>query len=760
MKKFSESFGFAVLLVIFIVLFVSIGKTITPTPTASPTPIPSIGPSQAGADLKTFKSWQDVSSFLQSSSSGSRGYYAEGMMVTKALGAVQGAMPAPAAADSSAGSAAPDYSTTNVQVEGVDEADKFKTDGSYIYTISNGQLAILKAYPASEAKLLSVINDSGNSFSEVFVNGDKLVAFGTDNFDWGPIILPMQKDLGQAVQEAVVGGVAGVAKRVVSIIAPDYYPYYRSSTFLKVYDVSDRSNPRLLKTIQFRGSYVTSRMIGSKVYSVFTESAYRDFPRPLYAVDGNLRNIQPTEISYFDYPFDSYQFTTVVGLDLNDVSKEETRKVVLMGYGQNIFVSQQNAYITYTRSTYYYPLWQPYYETLKDRFSQSAKDKLAAVDSSDASDWRKDNLRIQVAQDYLNSISDDSDRSELYQKIYDQEQKIREQQYKSSEQTVIHKFGLGDSISYLGKGEAPGHVLNQFSMDEYNGYFRVATTVGQVWRSNSQTVPSHSNVYVLDSSLKQVGKIEDLAPGETIYSARFMGNRAYLVTFKKIDPLFVIGLDDPTDPILLGKLKIPGYSDYLHPYDETHLIGLGKGAVAAEEGDFAWYQGVKLSLFDVSDVANPKEVAKYEIGDRGTDSYALNDHKAFLFSKARNLLVIPIRLAEINEEKYPKGVTPQTYGDYTFQGAYVFSLDLQNGFSLKGKVSHATPEQLAKSGEYYWGSGTDVERSAYINDVLYTISQKFVKANSLADLTEQASVELPYPQYNDGPYYYGRTVVS
>ncbi len=748
MKKDSslQTFGIIAVIVFLIAALFFVGRALPPAgPIASPTP--SVGPSQAGPDLKTFTSWSDVSSFLQSASPASNyGYYRDSM----AKGVLT-SMPAPMAATSAvseaAGSAAaPDYSSTNVQVEGVDEADKFKTDGSYIYTISNGQLMILRAYPASEARLLSVVNDSGNQFSEVFVNGDKLVAFGTDNFDWAPIVLPLEQEAGKPV-ETVVSKMAAVAGMIAR---PDYYPYYRQSSFVKIYDVSDRTKPLLVKTIQFRGSYVTSRMIGSKVYSVFQEQAYHTLPRPLYAVDGKLRNVEPAEVSYFDYPFDSYQFTTVVGLDLSDVSKEESRKVVLMDYGQNIFVSQQNAYITYTRSSYYYPLWQPYYDVLKDKFSQSANEKLAAVDSSDASDWRKDNLKIQVAQEFLNAVSDDSERSDLYQKIYDQEQKIREQQYKASEQTIIHKFGLGDSISYLGKGEAPGHVLNQFSMDEYNGYFRVATTIGQVWRSATET-PALNNVYVLDSGLKLVGKLEDLAPGETIYSARFLGNRAYLVTFKKVDPLFVIGLEDPTNPTLLGKLKIPGYSDYLHPYDETHLIGLGKDAVPAEEGDFAWYQGVKLSLFDVSDVSSPKELFSYKIGDRGTDSNALFDHKAFLFSKARNLLVIPVSLAEIDEAKYPRGVTSQTYGDHTFQGAYVFNLDLANGFSLKGRVSHATPEMLAKSGEYYFGYGTDVERSAYINDVLYTVSQKFVKANSLSDLSSLASVALPYPERN----YYG-----
>ncbi len=206
-------------------------------------------------------------------------------------------------------------------------------------------------------------------------------------------------------------------------------------------------------------------------------------------------------------------------------------------------------------------------------------------------------------------------------------------------ETGIHKIRLDNGyIEGVADGSVPGWVLNQFSMDESDGYFRIATTTGHAWGVST----SKNNVYVLDEDLKVVGELEDLAPGEQIYSARFMGNRLYLVTFKKVDPLFVIDLADPTAPRVLGKLKIPGYSNYLHPYDEKHVIGLGKEAVDSEGGSFAWYQGVKLSLFDVSDVSNPREVAKLEIGDRGTDSPALYDHKAFLFSRERNLLVIPI----------------------------------------------------------------------------------------------------------------------
>jgi uncharacterized secreted protein with C-terminal beta-propeller domain len=279
-------------------------------------------------------------------------------------------------------------------------------------------------------------------------------------------------------------------------------------------------------------------------------------------------------------------------------------------------------------------------------------------------------------------------------------------------------------------------------MDEYNGFFRIATSV-RIATSNLES----TSVHVFNQNLEVVGKLEDLAPGEDLHSARFMGDRCYLVTFKKIDPLFVIDLEDPTNPEVLGKLKIPGYSDYLHPYDEHHIIGVGKETVESENGDWAWYQGVKLSLFDVTNVSQPKEISKIEIGDRGTDTLVLRDHKAFLFSRSKNLLVLPILLAEIDEAKYPPelypyGVPANAYGDFVWQGAYVLNVTLDDGFTVRGGVTHIeNSTELMKSG-YYFSSPYAVTRALYIDDLLYTISSNRVKVNSLVDLSEVAVVDL------------------
>ncbi|MEM3514347.1 MAG: beta-propeller domain-containing protein, partial [Candidatus Hadarchaeum sp.] len=280
--------------------------------------------------------------------------------------------------------------------------------------------------------------------------------------------------------------------------------------------------------------------------------------------------------------------------------------------------------------------------------------------------------------------------------------------------TTIHKISISTGkVEYRARGEVPGQVLNEFSMDEYNGYFRIATTTGDIWSGNAK-----NNIYVLNKDLDVAGKIEGLAPGERIYSARFMGNRAYLVTFVKVDPLFVIDLSDPVNPRILGELKIPGYSDYLHPYDELHIIGLGKETTNYPDAEFALYQGVKLAIFDVSDPEKPKEISKYIIGERGTDSYALYDHRAFLFSKSKNLLVIPITLVE--------------NGTWDWQGAYVFNVSPTDGLDLKDKITHA--ESISQ--ETALDPTSFVVRSLYINEILYTISEFQVKMNNLFDIEE------------------------
>jgi len=604
-----------------------------------------------------FTSASDMEKFLKdntlSYSGGSR-MFDSGIMMSKSLGAMA---PTAAAGESISAdlSSNSEYSQTNIQVEGVDEADSVKTDGTYIYTISGNKVVIVMAYPAEDAEKVAEINFDHAPLG-MYVNKDRLA------------VIYQSYEAYEAQPADEVPAEPGSANKAAMM------PYYRPSlsrTVVEVFDISDIENPDSIKKASYTGYYFNSRMIDGIVYVISNQNEFRyplyearvledgsaevpkqDYVLPEEVIDGEVKKIPVEDIYYLPYPDYNFGYTNFMSVDLNDASNVET-KSVLTGTSQQMFVSENNIYLLTTKYNY-----GPYNG--------------------------------------------------------------------ESEKSLVFRFEIdGMQIKYQAKGEVPGHVLNQFSMDEYDGYFRIATTVGHASRGIIGSQPSSSNnVYVLNAGMETVGTLEDLAPGEQIYSARFMGDRCYLVTFKKVDPLFTIDLSDPKNPKVLGKLKIPGYSDYLHPYDEDHIIGVGKGAEAAEEGDFAWYQGVKISIFDVSDIENPKETAKYEIGDRGTSSDALNDHKAFLFDKKRNLLVIPIQLAEIDESKYSEPIPANAYGDIVWQGAYVFDITTDD-INLKGRVSHVEDnDSYLKSGYWYNSNGYNIRRSLYIGLKILTKSAR------------------------------------
>ena len=463
------------------------------------------------------------------------------------------------------------------------------------------------------------------------------------------------------------------------------------TTFIKVYDVADRQKPALLRTVEYEGEYTTSRMIGANVHVVLTSTPY-------YALY-EQKNVTPSDI----IPL------------VSDTSGD-------------------------AKSTNFKPA-----ATYKDVQVVDPKKftSFISVVSFSLADGQK-NLNKRIIAGYSDNVFASLDNLYVASTEYQYYGMWPETGDRQREQTTVYKFKFnGPSTAYVASGVVPGTILNQFSMDEANGSFRIATTLGEVSREGSNAT---NNVYVLNPAMKVAGKLEGLAPGERIYSVRFMGNRAYLVTFKKVDPLFVIDLADPTAPKVLGELKIPGFSDYLHPYDETHVIGVGKNTVEAspeDGGNFAWYQGMKLAIFDVTDVANPKEMHKVEIGDRGTDSFALEDHKAFLFDRAKNLLVLPVLLAELTpEQKASPERKANDYGKFTYQGAYVYNVSLEGGFQLKGRVTHVDDISKVTTDYSYYGANDSVKRSLWIGDNLYTVSGAKVKVNRLADLADVATVRL------------------
>ncbi|WP_156324613.1 beta-propeller domain-containing protein [Bacillus sp. FJAT-27245] len=300
--------------------------------------------------------------------------------------------------------------------------------------------------------------------------------------------------------------------------------------------------------------------------------------------------------------------------------------------------------------------------------------------------------------------------------------------------TTIHKFSVkGMDVEFQGSALVQGTVLNQFSMDEHDGYFRVVTTKGYAWDENS---PSSNALYILDENLKPAGKLESLARGERIYSARFMGDRIYMVTFKETDPLFVIEASNPAKPKVLGELKIPGFSNYLHPYDENHLIGFGQDTkiVAAKEAGAQpriLTDGVKISLFDVSDMSNPKEKFTEIIGGRGTHSPLNHDHKALLFNKDKGLFAFPISVYQNNKANEYDQI-------FEYQGAYVYRIDPEKGFTLQSKITHMDSEKPS----IYEGYETEIKRLLYIGDTLFALSSGKITSYDLKSYRMIGSVGL------------------
>src|SRR5437899_10050360 len=555
-------------------------------------------------------------------------------------------------ASSGSVSLVPNHSETNVQVAGVDELDMVKTDGTYLYTVTNNTVAIVLAYPSTDARLLArvTVNDS---IQGIFIDGNKL-AIVTQRFSYYPYILGVSQGIVQP--QPLMGGVA--------ISRPVYWGNPQTSS-LWIFDVSNHSDPRLTTSLTVNGTLAAARLIGNYAYLVATQPVYCNGPiiLPENIVNSKVMQIAPLDVYHSDIADYGHSFTSVVGIDMSQSNPTPSSKVFLLGTSSTIYVSLHQIYLTQ-------PLWNQY------------------------------------------------------------------------EQTAIHRISIdGTNINYEATGTITGHVLNQFSMDEYNGYFRVATNdygYAQPRALGSRTTyvqpVQHTNVYVLDSSLHVAGKLEGLSPGESFYAARFSVDRAYLVTFQRVDPLFVIGLQNPQNPRVLGQLVIPGVSDYLQPYDENHLIGFGKSSINMTWENAALFQGLKLSLFDVTDPTSPKDTSDFLAGDRGSDSPALTDHTSILFDRSLNLLVIPVEIAQIQSAPSNQWA----YGTMVFQGAYVFSVTVQNGIVFRGSITHLPAGELPN-----WNnSSLFVKRALYIGNVLYTVSDNKVMMNNLSDLSGLGSVSL------------------
>lgn len=595
-----------------------------------------------------------------------------------------------------------DYSQTNVQVFGVDEADIVKNDGKYIYTLTQGKLTITDAFPAKNAEILYE-NDIVDSPIQMFLNDDELIIFARD-YD-----------------------------ETATFSKYSIMPYPRSTPITVAYiiDIKDKSNPKIIDEYSVEGDFLEARMVDNKIVFVARKSVYYnddfvDIPRIMAA--GNKMTV---DVIAFPHPQRNYQFNTVAVLDLN--SKNFEAESFLLGYSTNMYMTDENLYLTYEKE--YDQKTQEKFD--KECFNEAIKETLPLSLQNrinSLNDWDEIN---ELLSNYYDNLDED-EKNDFWEMSSKALTKCQEKNANERQKTIIQKIGIKNGIEYLSSGEVSGTVLNQFSMDEKGDKFRIATTLS-VWTGSSSI--RNNNVYVLDEELNILGSLEGIAKDERIYSTRFIDDRLYMVTFRTIDPFFVIDLS--TDkPEILGELKIPGFSNYLHPYDENHVIGIGRETEGTEWGGVA-NSGIKISLFDVTDVNNPIQLDKYELGDRFAMSPALDDHKAFLFDKDKNILVIPVTERKGNVKYYY-----DTNGQ-TWRGAYVFGITPADGIELKGTVTH----KAYGNSYYYYNNVYDVQRSLYIDDVLYTISGNKIVMTDLDTFDKINSVNFDIEAV-DYPIYY------
>lgn len=521
------------------------------------------------------------------------------------------------------------YSETNTQVKGVDEADIVKTDGKNIYYVVkeyNGYgIAIINVN--TNEKVNKIEYDNNEIYpSEIFLYKDKLIVIGNKYQN----------------NKTVIEETETTSKRYLELADVAYIG--NSMTTIVVYDVSDVLNIKEIRKVEIEGNYISSRMIEENIYVISSKDLYQYYYGSLRedelqsryldtAISDDLICKDYKDIYYFPESEES-NYLNIASFNVNNL--EDANVKTFLGAGSDVYCSENNLYITKTN-------WN--YKMIED----------------------------------------------------------------STAETSIYKISLnGTKLVLEAETKIPGMIINQFSLDEYNGNLRIAVTK----YNNNSSEDTSNNLYILDSKLSVIGSIENMAEGEEIYSVRFMGNKGYIVTFKQVDPLFVIDLSNPINPSVVGELKIPGYSSYLHPYDENHIIGIGYNTTETSYGSTV-NDGIKLSMFDVSNPTNPIEMFNTVIGDKYTNTSATYDHKAVMFSKEKNIIAIPI--VQYNRKYESKAV--------------IYNIDFENGFNQLGEIEEDITYRR-------------IERIIYVGSNYYTFSNKWVNVSDMKTFETIKNIEL------------------
>ena len=654
------------------------------------------------SEIKKINSEMELKEII-STSSNNQNFFVEPRMIRTAIfeesmvmDSVQ-SLPTPSAMTENSKIQGNEYSTTNNQVTGVDEPDFIKNDSKYIYIVSGNTITIIDGYPGESAKVIlkTAIDVEYQYIENMFLNNNRLVIFYND----------------QSNEE----------------IIPEFdfmpRPTYQPITHVMIIDISDKQNLKILKDYSIDGNFSQARMIGDNVY--FVTNSYIDFQFPRFPVIfENSKKIMNPDAFYFENSEEMTNFNTITALNIIDYTINS--ETFLSGYSGTFYVSEKNFYITYQQNIpyrFYQDLAkEKFFEVILPFFSNEIQAQINVIyenDKTDSEKWAEISEIIESQYDKMNK----QEKEELFKKINLEISKFDARVQQEFNKTIIHKISIDETnLQYVAKGSVPGRLLNQFSLDENKDKLRVATTLE--YYLDNQGMTRTNGIYNLDKNLELVGSLENVAKDESIFSARFMGDRLYLVTFQQIDPFFVIDLSSDT-PKILGELKIPGFSNYLHPFDENTIIGLGRDTKISEDNRVEQL-GIKIALYDVQDVNNPQEVSKFVIGDSSSYSEATYNHKAFFFDKTRNVISIPI---SEDIKSTSSGFAPNYQ---RWNGFYIFSID--KNIELKGTIEHSDNSQ-----GYY---GFSNSRTFFIDETLYTVSNSKLKINNIEDLVPLNEIQL------------------
>ncbi len=511
-------------------------------------------------------------------------------------------------APSSVGTTPSRVSETNVQVRGIDEPDILKTDGQSIFFSSN----LFFARP---------LQLDAPSFIE------------PDVFTEEESILPPEPVRNQATKvidafpPADLEVISGIDKQGEMLLADDMLVVFSNNDVFG-YDVSSPESPKQQWTIDLdsRTQIVSSRLFNDTVYLVTQTRINSLDPCPIPLRSGGQELfIACDEIFHPVRPIPADSTFTVLAFDPSTGDVEARQSFVGTSGQSVVYMSLHGIYITY--NFFESPL-NFFYDFLVTEGSgllpKILIDKLGSLRSLEISAEAK-MVELQKLMEEYDASLDSDDRLKLQNEMENRMERYMQKRLRDFQQTGIVRIDVPD-LNIRAAGSVPGMPLNQFSLDEYRGNLRIATTVNDSMFGTG--TESANDVYVLDSTLSVIGQVQGLGLTERIYSARFIGDRGYLVTFRRIDPFYVLDLSDARKPVMRGELKIPGFSSYLHPIYEDVILGVG------EEGN-----KVKLSLFDVGDAENPTESSKYQLDEYWTD--VANTHHAFLMDAKHMVFFIP-----------------------------------------------------------------------------------------------------------------------